>query len=188
MLAWGWSRKGPQHVAMLGCWWLHTLLCSDGINHLTLFCVESFATLGILQSQSTGNVCRLFCGWFWMSDLLLPHKNVAGILLQHNPLSHTSFRTQGGIKILGRSSPPTVQPRSCALRLPPLWSSQRCLLLEKVWECWRGYWRRGCKYRFQTGTKNGLDAVFSYWCKAVRSWWRLCRKMRCVVAFWVCSL
>ena len=37
MLAWGWSRKGPKHVAIVGCWWLYMLLCSDGINHLILF-------------------------------------------------------------------------------------------------------------------------------------------------------
>ena len=115
------------------------MLCSDGINRLIWFCVESFATLIILQSQSTGNVCNLFYGWFWLPHLLLPHKNVAEILLQHdNPRSHTSFQMRGTAKKLRCPSPPTLQPRSCALRLPPLWSPQRSLPLERVWECWQG--------------------------------------------------
>ena len=101
------------------------------------------------------------CSWFWMSHLLLPHKNVAEKLLQHkDPRPHKSFKTQGAIKKLGRSSPPTIQPRSCSLTLLPLWRSQRCLLLEKVWECWWGCWRSGCKYKFQTDTKKGQILFF----------------------------
>jgi len=32
------------------------MLCSDGINRLILFCIESVATLTVLQSKSTGKI------------------------------------------------------------------------------------------------------------------------------------
>jgi len=35
MLAWGWSRNGPKHVAVLGYWWLY-ILCFNRINQLIL--------------------------------------------------------------------------------------------------------------------------------------------------------
>jgi len=137
------------------------MLCSNGINHLILFCLESFATLTVLQSKSTGNDCNLFCAWFWMSHLLLPHNTVAEILLQHNtPRSHTSFKTQGAIKKLGCSSPSTLQPRSCSLRLPHLWSSQRWLPLEKVLGMLMRLLKQWLQVQDSKWYKKGKDALF----------------------------
>ena len=34
------------------------------------------------------------------------------------------------------SSPRTLQPRSCSLKFPPLWSPLRCHRWGKVWELW----------------------------------------------------
>jgi hypothetical protein len=78
---------------------------------------------------------------------------------------------------------PHPQTSSCSLRLPPLWSPQRCHPWEKVWEWWRGCWRSGCECRIQTGTvQDGGDtcSCFSL-AQGCWSWWRLCRKIMNVV-------
>ena len=133
------------------------MLCSDGINRLILFCIESVATLTVLQSKSTGKIsavdfeCPTCC---YLIKMLLKN-SYSTTTLDRTKVSKRREQSKN-LAVL----PPTIQPRSCSLRLLPLWRSQRCLLLEKVWECWWGCWRSGCKYKFQTDTKKGQILFF----------------------------
>ena len=72
MLAWGWSKKGPKHVAILGCWRLYMLLCSDGITHLILFCVS--ITVSAQTQPNTSHTNKTLAGSIWQ-DLLRTTRN-----------------------------------------------------------------------------------------------------------------
>jgi len=167
------------------------MLCSNGINHLILFCLESFATLTVLQSKSTGNDCNLFCAWFWMSHLLLPHNTVAEILLQHNTPSIThKFQNAGSNQKTWLFFPIHL---TAQILLPQIATS---LELSKMASTWKGFGnvdevieavaastgfkmiQKGerCSF-FLTGAR--LLEVNGHYAK---------KKMVCVVAFRICSL
>jgi hypothetical protein len=74
-------------------------------------------------------------------------------------------------------SSPTIQPRSCSFRCPPLCNTPRCHPWENVWEGWRSYWRRGCEYTIQTGTRRG-QMLLSLAGKGSWSSWKRCSKIR----------
>lgn len=84
------------------------------------------------------------------------------------------------------SSTPTIQPTSCCLKFLPLWSPLRCHQWGKAWEWRRGYLKSeevavSTKYKL-TGRGQEeercscVSLVHCCW-----SWWRLCRKVRCII-------
>jgi len=112
------------------------------------------------------------------------HKNVVAILLQHDNVEpHTSLRAQEVITKLQWNTlahPPHIPNFAPS----DFWSPQRCLLWEKTWEWWWGYWGseevHDCEYNIHTVTGRGQVSC-SLPALGCWSWWWLCRKIRCVI-------
>jgi hypothetical protein len=107
---------------------------------------------------------------------------------------HTLLKTQDPITEFGWTvlppPPPTIEPRSWFLRLPPRCSRRRCHLWEEVWQWWRGYWRRE---EVAASTKFILvQEGDRWWCSSLaqgsRGWWTWCKKMKCVIHPSVCAM
>jgi hypothetical protein len=85
-----------------------------------------------------------------------------------------------------RSSSPTIQPASCCLKFSSLWSSLRCHQWGKAWEWWQGYWKNeemsvSTKFRLTGRGQEEERCSCFLLVHCCWSWWRLCRKMRCII-------
>jgi hypothetical protein len=93
-------------------------------------------------------------------------KNVAAVLQHDNAgNNHTNRMTY--------YSPPTIQTRFCSLKSLTLWNPERCHTCEKLREWKRGYWR---SEEVVASKMLLLISGLTLW-----RWWKLCRKMRCVI-------
>jgi hypothetical protein len=61
-------------------------------------CPERFATLSILESKSTGNVCNFLCGYFWMFHLLLHNCGTIHFLTQSQGIIKMVWNGDGHFK------------------------------------------------------------------------------------------
>jgi hypothetical protein len=102
-----------------------------------------------------------------------PHKYVAEILLQHeNAQRHTSLKTQEAITKLGQIvlPHPPYCPDLAPSEMPPVDKGLGVIMwLLKKW----------LRVQNLNWYKNRIGARFSL-AQGCWSWWRLCRKMKCV--------